>query len=490
MPAPFFTSNESEIPLLEGLYIKERTPPAAISGANLSEVCVVGTTIRGPVGRAIEVSNEARFEEVFGGRDLTGGVGPIANNVWKTLMNKPFGLVKVVRVAAAAAAAATHTFQDATPTNIFKLDANGPGVYGNSVSATVQVPSTDGVSGRFDLLVTDEKGKQVRYANLDLTGSNDNSAAVMGTDDGNVVVLTKLASGTPVAATASLSGGTDGTVADSDYTATGKGIPVAAAAKSCAVVWVAEYMSAAIKSSILTQSASVNDRIFLVGADNETVSEATAITDVATVRSDRIVYCFNHPYTLDPTTAGEIITRPESWLASILSQVDIDIHPGEEDTKQFTAGITRLYHEEYLRGDYKSLKAAGICALEDNDGFAFVSGVTTSLTSGKTEITRRRMADFLQLSVANALKSSVKKKNTDKRRRQNAGMVIDYLQGLQDEERVVESYEVDTEKLNTPAGRAAGIERLLMRVRLISHMLELVLETEIGTNVVIVTERS
>jgi hypothetical protein len=490
MPAPFFTTNESEIPLLEGLYIKERTPPAAISGANLSEVCIVGTTIRGPVGRAIEVTNEARFEDVFGARDLTGGVSAIQNNVWKSLMNKPFGLVKVVRVAAAAAATATHNFSDAVPTVIFRLDANGPGAYGNSVSATVVVPSTDGVAGRFDLKVTDEKGKQVVYPNLDLTGTNDNSAAVMGTDDANVVVLTKVNSGTPVAATSSLSGGTDGTVADSDYTTTGKGLPVAAAAKNCAVVFVAEYMSAAVKASILTLSATVNDRIFLMGADNETISEATAITDVASFRSDRIVYCFNHPYTQDPTTAGEIISRPESWLASILSQIDIDIHPGEEDTKQYTAGITRLYHEEYLRNDYKALKAAGICALEDNEGFAFVSGVTTSLTNGKTQITRRRMADFLQLSVADALKHSVKKKNTDKRRKQNAGMIIDYLQGLQDEERVVNAYQVDTEKLNTPSGRAAGIERILMRVDLISHMLELVLETEIGTNVVIVTERS
>lgn len=490
MPAPFFTSNESEIPLLEGLYIKERTPPAAISGANLSEVCIVGETLRGPVARAIECTSEARFEDVFGSRDLVGGQGAIANKVWKALMNKPFGLVKVVRVAAAAAASATHNFSDAVPTAIFRLDANGPGAYGNSISATVVVPSTDGVSGRFDLKVTDEKGKQSVYPNLDMTGSNDNSLAVIGTDDANCFVFTKLSSGTPVASTASLTGGTDGSVADSDYTAAGKGLNVGAAATGCSVVFTADYMSAAVRAQVMTLSATVNDRMFLIGPDNETVSEATAITDVAAYRSDRIVYCFNHAYTQDPTNAAQVLTRPESWLASILSQTDIDIHPGEEDTKQFTAGITKLYNESYVRGDYKALKAAGICALEDNDGFAFVSGVTTSLQSGKTQITRRRMADFLQLSVADFLKHSVKKKNTDKRRKDNAGKCIDYLQGLQDEERVVEKFQVDPDKLNTPNGRAAGIERLLMRVRLISHMLELVLETEIGTNVVIVTERA
>ena len=45
--------------------------------------------------------------------------------------------------------------------------------------------------------------------------------------------------------------------------------------------------------------------------------------------------------------------------------------------------------------------------------------------------------------------------------------------------------DVDIDTLNTPTQRAQGIEKILMRVRLIGHILELVLETEIGTSVVI-----
>lgn len=479
---PFFTSNDSDINQLEGLYIKERNPPAVISGANLSKVCIVGETIRGPVNRAVDVGSEGRLVEVFGGRDQGSG-GAITNKVWLAMLNKPFGTVTVVRTAAAGAGLGTHTFSDVTPTAIIRVDASSVGLWSTGVTVDIVVPSSDGVSGRFDL-VAHYLGKAYTYANLDVSATGvDNTLQVIGDDESNVVVVTKLANGTPLAATGTaLTGGTEGSIADSDYTATALG--VAAAAEKCGVV-MATRQTTAVKAALFTLSATVNDRLFLMSAAAETTSESSAITDAASYRSDRVVYCFNHPYTQDPTTATNVLTNPCEWMASILSQTDVDIHPGEEDSKQFTQGISKLYHEEYLRADYKAFKAAGIACLEKDGGFAFVSGVTTSLTSGKTEITRRRSADFLQLSVASELKYSPKKKNTTTRRKSNAGIVTAFLGDLQGAERVVERYSVDTETLNTPTQRALGIEKMLMRVKLIGHILELVLETEIGTSVVI-----
>lgn len=488
---PFFTSNDSDIPRLEGLYIKERNPPAALQGAPLNNTAILGTAVRGPVGRTVEVDSPARFKEVFGDRDLGLG-GGIYSGLWKALLNKPFGILLVNRVAAAAAVAATA--QDAATTaGIIEVLASSPGVWGNNVSVTVNVPSTDGVSGRFDLVVSWNDTTQ-NFLNLDFTSTNDNSLQVLGNDDANLVTITKLKAGTPATGTFSLgtgpSGtlGSDGTVADSDYVAA---LAMAAVAKDtggngAGCVLVAEYMSTAVKSEIQTLSSTVSDRIFLACPNSQTVSTTSAATEVAGfTRSDRIVYCFNHAYTLDPATATEVLTQPTAWMAAILSQIDVDIHPGEEDTKPFLSGITRLYNEGYQRGDYIALKAAGICGLERDNGFDFVSGVTTSLTSGKTEITRRRMADFLQISMAKGLKSQVKKKNTLSRRKAIIGLVDGFLGGLKDAERVVEQYLVDDDILNTPTSRGLGIERLLIRVRLISHILELVLETEIGTQVMI-----
>lgn len=490
MTAPYFSNNESDVGLLEEIIIQERTPPAAIAGVNLTGAALVGTAIRGPVGKAVLIGSPQRFTDVFGGRDQGAG-GVIASELYKMLMNKRFGAVYAVRVAAAAAAAATKTFSDAVPTAIIRVDATSVGAWGSGVTVAIQ-DASDGDAQHFNLVAT-YLGAQKIYKNIDVSSTTDNTLSVIGDDDANWVKVTKLASGRPVNATATaLTGGSDGTVADSDYTATGLGLEVAAGAPSCGVV-ACEHMSASIKAKMATLAAASSDRLFLVAADNDTVSEASAITDVETLsRGDRLVYCFNHPYTLDSATGTEVVTSPCSWAASLFSQFDVDEDIGVEDTKKFLAGITRLSFPAFARADYIALRDAGIMALEHDEGYDFVSAVTTDLTPGKTRITRRRSTDFLQISLARALKHFVKQKNTLTRRKAMAGAARTFLKDLQAAERIIDAdssttkgYLVDGESLNTDAQRALGIEKLLIRVRLLSHMLTLVVATEIGESVVI-----
>jgi hypothetical protein len=485
MPGPVFTTNDSEITRLEGLYIKERLPPAEIAGVSLNDVCVVSEAIRGPIGVAVECGSPARVREVFGGRDWGSG-GTTTSPLWRALLNKPFSSVHVVRACAAAAATATKHFANVTPTDIIDITATSPGVWANDITIDI-VDASDADANHFNLEVNYLGGTTI-YKNLNTyTSADDNLLATIGDDYGNLVVVTKLANGRPLnvsAATLNGTAGAEGSIADSDFTASNKGLNVAANVQGVGIVWVAERMSDTLKAAIETLANAATDKIFLIGADAESTSLASAVTDVADYRGDRMVYAFNHCYTLDPETGAEILVRPESWMASILSQTDIDIHPGEEDTVKQTAGIIRLYNSSYTRADYITAKDAGICALEsDVSGFKFVSGVTTSLTPGKEQITRRRMTDYIQLSLANSLKYFVKKKNTLTRRKVMAGLVDSFLDGLKKAERVVELYNVDGEILNTEVSRAQGIEKLFVRVKLIGHMLHLVLETEIGTNV-------
>jgi hypothetical protein len=485
MPAPFFTTNDSDVAKLEGLYVKERNPPAVISGANLNVVGVVGEAVRGPVDKAILIGSEARFKEVFGGaRQVSATIGsPITSMLWKALMNKPFGQLQCVRAAASGATTGVHTLSDAVPTVIATITANGPGSWSGNVTYSVEAAS-DGVSQHWNLRITYD-GKDFLYRNIDTTTGNDNTAAVVGTDDGRPITLTKNASGRPVTGTGTLSTGSDGTIADSDFTASNRGVNVLASTPGVSVVFIAERSSTALKSVLLTLAAAATDRMYLMSADSDTTAASSAETDAASyIQADgRVIYCFNHPYTIDNDAAAEVVTFPTSWMASILSQTDIDIHPGEEDTKKMLAGITRLSFPALTRADYIALHDAGIAAMESNQGFQFVSGVTTSQTSGKQEITRRRMCDYLQLSVANQLRFSVKKKNTLSRRKANAGMIAAFLNDLELAERVVQDFSVDPDILNTDSQRAQGIEKILMRVKLIGHMLHLVLETEIGTSV-------
>lgn len=480
MPAPFFSNNESEVTRLEGLYVQERIPPAEIVGRSLNDVCVISEAIRGPVNEAVLCSSPARVREVFGGRDQGSG-GTTTSPLWRALLNKPFSRLWIIRCAAAAAVKATVTLG-----TTLRIDASSVGQWGNNVSYQVK-DASDGNANHFNLEITYLGGKKI-YKNLNIfTASDNNLLATVGDDKANWVTLTKLADGRPVnVGPSALTTGADGTIADSDFTGTGDGIDVAATVQGAGCVFIAERMSATLKAAIETKAASTPDRMWLIGPDSETTSAATAITDVADYRTDRIAYTYGHTYTLDPEIGAEILTRPESWMASIFSQTDVDIHVGEEDTKAFTAGIIRLYNETFTRGDFIAFKDAGICAMEkDVNGYAFVSGVTTSLEPGKEPIARRRSADFILLSLADNWRFSVKKKNTATRRGIIVGGTKSYLGGLKRAERVVRDFEIKTDGAagNTDLTRAAGIERIRVRVALIPHMLFLVLEGEIGTNV-------
>lgn len=511
MTAPFFTTNDNDLTQLEGLYIQERNPPAIVAGVNLAGVGIAGQAVRGPVNRAIQITSEGQFLAIFGGADQTanGQGGAPVNLLWQAMLNKPYGTLYCVRAAAAGAVAASFEVNSAAAhagTNIANIIAANVGAWGNNVKYKVE-NATDGNVNHWNLRLS-YLGNEVVYPNLDTSTGNDNTATVLAADTAaftNWITITKLGDGRPVNNTANTDGadangfvalgqvvagyvstpGTDGAIADTDFTGTNGPMEILAAQAGVAVAFVAERSSASIKTKWATLAASAVDRMFVIGPDDQTVTAAAAETDAGLNQSDRLIYCYGHVYTQNPNTGSNLLVRPEPWMASILSQTDVDVHPGDEDNKKYTAGIVDLYNTSLSRQDYINLKAAGICAFEKDNGFAFVSGVTTSLEGGKQEITRRRETDYLQLSIAAQLKYSAKKKNTASRRKANAALIQGFLNDLKKQERIVADFSVDTEVLNTPTQRAAGLEKIFLRVKLISHMLYLDLVTQIGTSVVI-----
>lgn len=514
----FFTTNPAEFTRLEGLYVSERNPPGFIRGRDLSAVGISGTTVRGP-SNVTQITSTARFLEVFGGRDLGNGV--FLNEVWGSLLNKPFGTIYVRRITAAAAVAASLTVEegiDGAGTPVMRIDASSVGDWGNQVDTLIE-DASDEDADHFNLRVK-YLGVETVYENLNIkTAIDDNLAEVVGSDDARPVTLTKLADGRP--ANYSTITETDWEAADGPVgsdredwmylgttigaaytTVAGDDDTVASADELAAMGDLAVYEGPsivfqagaavdqnALNGEMVSQAALVSDRIFLTwsGTHGQTVSVETAnvITDITT-RSDRIVWCFNSPYTLDPETGAEIQRPPHEWMASILTQNDVDIHPGAASTAKQMAGVRRLTNEVLTREDLIALREAGVSTLEKLPGmFLFRSARTTSLVAGLEEINRRRSADFLQLSAADRLRYYVKRKNTLEVRAGMAGELTAFSQSLLDQGRIVEAFQIDQESVNTDLQRAQGIEKILWRVRLIGHILHLVLETEIGTGVVI-----
>lgn len=509
----YFTTNPADFGKLEGLYISERDPAGFITGADLSWTGLAGKCVRGPDDPQI-ITNKGRFVDVYGERDYGSG-GTLIGQVWLGLINKPFGTIVVRRVRASDAVKASFTWETAAgggATQVLRVDASSVGLWGNNVSFKI-TDASDGVANHFNITLK-YLGQEVLLQDCDITTGNDNLTEKVGSDVARYVDLVKLASGRPSNTVASQDGadanafvalgqtaitgytgvaGSEGTVVVGDYnTATNE----LAIFPGIAVVLTPEIVTgsaATYHSNLVTLAASVSDRIFLTWAQahgQSVATEAAQVTSQITTRSDRIVWCFNSPYTIDPKTSQEVQTAPHVWMASILSQIDVDIHPGAAACRAFLAGCTRVTNTALVRGDLILLRNAGVCTLERNKrGFQFRSAVTTSLTAGKTELTRRRMCDFLQLSSSDRLVEYVKAKNSPKNRASMAGELAafsDELRGpVAGNGRVVEEYEIDQESVNTPAQRARGEEHILWRVKLIGHILSLVLETDIGTGVTI-----
>jgi hypothetical protein len=144
--------------------------------------------------------------------------------------------------------------------------------------------------------------------------------------------------------------------------------------------------------------------------------------------------------------------------------------------------------------DYKDLKANGICAprVDRTAGSIFQSGVTTDLTQARKTQARRKMADFIQDSIARALVVFVKKLSTDARRdavvTATDGFLVT-LQSEQDPERQrIASFSLDSVTPNTPDAEALGIFAMIIKVRTLSSMDAIELRTEIGEGVVTITE--
>jgi hypothetical protein len=228
---------------------------------------------------------------------------------------------------------------------------------------------------------------------------------------------------------------------------------------------------------------------------------------VGAYRDERVIYCYPGANTNVPqiatrglsggagfTADGNLDVGFDAWVASTMSQLAPEENPG-----QLTGFMSLINGLEVGNADvqnmdindYIAFKAAGIAALRIDSGVAIIQSGVTSVDPlqlpGQTSIDRRRMADFIQDSLALALKPYTKKKATKVRRSEVYSIVDSFLNGLignenQNNQRI-DGYTIDAKSANTPATLAAGVFRLIINVRTLSDLLDIVLQTNIGENV-------
>lgn len=242
-----------------------------------------------------------------------------------------------------------------------------------------------------------------------------------------------------------------------------------------------------------------------MGTTRATAKSTTAEPGVGAYRDQRVIYCFPQGATLVPsiatrgtaggtgfTASGVVDVGADGFMASVLSQLPPEENPGQENA--FLDGLVSLESSPNASGfsitDYTDFRASGIAALRFDQGAAFFqSGVTSVdplLHAGLRNIARRRMADFIQDTLAIRLRAFAKKLNTVARRNAIVAEIRGFMNTLVNKQNPanqrIDGYTIDL-SANTPTTLGLGMFRVILRVRTLSSLDSIVLETTIGETV-------
>lgn len=472
------STNPTDFNAIDGIVVDETSPPPSVSGVGTGTAILVGQFERGPIATPTIIGSTGELQETFGKSDTFSG------NI--ALKNKKFAELVVVRAAAAAAVAATHTFQSAGAANIISFTALWKGVYGNSIQVTVAAGSTQGSKytihdASADAVLADEV-----YDNVLITAVGTTFAASRLV---SATVIATSAEPAPISAT-NLTTGSDGSIADTDYQTAITSQEV----EGIGDILFLDAYNQTRNGYLKTSAANTQDKIVILsGALSDVYT--TAITDVGSMRDNdgRLVYAYNPVQTIIGGVAA--YTDPASWVASILSQTSPAVDPAFAGNTQYLAGATGLQYT-LSRAAYIALKNAGICAFEfDADiGFKIKSGVCTQIAdTSKLTIARRRMADYLTKSAGRFLKAYQNAINSLDNRNAVKAAILNFIQtnenlGLLPKDKEVKSGKaklVDTDSLNTDTTVGQGYFFVLWKQRIYSSMRFIVLQAQIGETVVV-----
>jgi hypothetical protein len=244
-----------------------------------------------------------------------------------------------------------------------------------------------------------------------------------------------------------------------------------------------------------------------LGTTKQTAMLVNATPGVGATRDQRVVYCWPAANTFVPiigqigtagglgfTSTGNVDVGADGFLASIMSQLPPEENPGQDTP--FTTAINSLESSPNAAGlmitDYIALKNAGICALRFDSGTAiYQSGVTSvdpNVYPSLTRISRRRMADYIQDSVALLAKSFGKKLSTYQRRKALASEIRSFMaqllnSGNPNGGQRIAGYTVDDVTGNTTTTLAMGLFRIILNVQTLASLDSIVIQTTIGEQV-------
>lgn len=270
-----------------------------------------------------------------------------------------------------------------------------------------------------------------------------------------------------------------------------------------------------LKGFVLASSEVGRGVTAMISPDLQTVSLTTVSGDadpgVGANRAERLDYSWPGAQHSVPEAVGFLLGTADGnttadgilddsfdhWLISLLSNLAPERNPGQAAAPVpaifapilgVQRGVSGLGMPEYIL-----LRSRGIASLriDRTVGPIIQSGITTSLISGETNINRRRMADFIEDSLAERLVQFSKLPITEDLKDTALGEVdafmLDLLSPGNPAAQRINAYQVDGKSGNTPDLEAKGIYVIIVRVRTLATADFIVLQAEIGEGVTITT---
>ena len=465
------TTNPLEFDEIDGIVIADSAPEPSIKAVGANTAILVAQFQRGPK-ELTEIVSIGAFHKQFGKSDFSGNI---------QLKNKKFSSLKLARVIASDAVKSLKAIGG------LKLVSLYHGVYADSISIKVEVGTVAGHKITVSDESVDAKVSPEVFDNVTLGNAIEAfslSELIVAEIDGEDAIAV---------GDYTLTGGSDGTVADTDYETA---LLECEGENSGHVVFLDQYSST--RNALLkVYSGAMNDRMVICShQENDSFSAKTA--EVANLRDSegRIIYAEN--WILTPINGVMTYTCAASWVASLISLVSPHESIGYTDHagKMFGAfGVKK----EHSTKSYQLFMEAGICSFEFDPDIGILPKsaiVTQIINSEKVTILRRRMTDWLTYSVAKFLKNYKDAPNSDK----NANGIASAMQNFVLQNEILEitpkdkevrggkAKIIDVHSLNTDESISEGKRFIKYKQRIYSSMRFIVLLAEIGTGVVVTEE--
>lgn len=469
--------------------------PDGSTGARIGDIIVVGYNNGGAIAPAAEGGTYRVVFTPTSGTNIVVERLDGANFAWSAQANVPWRL---------------HVSSDADSAPVIILGTAGPGGYSALNAGGYSVPArplTDSAGAATDGLWA---------AGLQLTPATVPTGMTGGTwyPQSGLAARCHVTDGIAFVAALSAPNAVSSATIDAAYvTAINATISAQGVLKKVALIASCRQSAtirAALRSNALTASGNSYGRMAILAPELSVLllanAEAASGSGAGVNRDERVAYSWPGYQEYVPEAVGTRLKRSDGsytsdgmvdmpadmLLMSVLSVLPPERNPGQEAppvpellaiARDLQKGAQNLDMTHYIR-----MKAAGICGLnKTEDGIFFQSGVTTSLVSGKKNIFRRRMTDYIQDSLTSLCSKYVKIPPTRAVKDDALATIDAFMADLLGEAAAgnqrIKAYVVDDKSGNNSTTEAAGVHVVIVRGQLLAPMDVFAIATQVGENV-------